>query len=145
VAVRALVDRAPPQLAAAVDRQHVVDHAGAQQHAARGDRLARRQRHAERAAAARDRRHADVAHVDVRVARELLAPGAAKLVRRRAVAGDEVVDVLGGGVAARPGVAQQDALAGARERQRGGQPAGATADDHDVELRSVTHVTNHVS
>ena len=50
----------------------------------------------------------------------------------RAVSRDEVVNVLGHGVAPRPGVAEQHTLARAPERERGGQTGRASSYDDDV-------------
>jgi hypothetical protein len=63
----------------------------------------------------------DVAGFDVGVGLELLATDAPELTRRHSVAGHEVVDLLGRGVARRPRIAEQDALARDRgpEQQRG--------------------------
>jgi hypothetical protein len=131
MAVRALEDRLAPEGAEALDGQLLVDHAGDQQDPAGVDgRVA--DGDPEGAAVAGDGGDPGVADLDVGVLAELLASDAADLVRRGAVAGEEVVHVLGGGVAARASVAEEDTLAGAAERQGGGEAAGATSHDDDV-------------
>lgn len=75
-----------------------------------------------------------VAGLDVRVRLQLLPADAAKLGRRRAVARDEVVELLRGRIASRPEVAQEHAPAGSPERERSREAGRAASHDDDVVL-----------
>jgi hypothetical protein len=131
VTIRALEDRARPQLAEAVDREHLIDHSGREEDAARPHDSSL-QRHLERSARARDRQDPCITHLYARVLPELVATDAPELTGRRAVARDEVVEVLRCGVPSRPGVTQQDTLARDPERERSGEARRATSNDDDV-------------
>src|SRR5690606_14820127 len=86
----------------------------------------------ERALGPRDAVDLRVAHLDVRIGAELLARDPAEVVGRDSIAGDEVVDPDRRGVAPGTGVADQHALARAAQRQRCGEPGGASTHDEDV-------------
>src|SRR5690349_7720071 len=75
----------------------------------------------------------DVPGLDAGIGFELLAADAPELRGGRAVPGHESVDLLGGGVAPRPGIAEQHAPARAAEVERGGEAGRASSYDDDVE------------
>ena len=75
---------------------------------------------------------AAVAHLHGLVRGELLAGDRAQLRRRRAVAGDEVVQVVGGVVAVPARVEHHHPAVHAPEGERRLQTGGSTAEDDDV-------------
>src|SRR5690606_26708905 len=66
------------------------------------------------------------------VGRQLCTCRIPEVIRRGPIPGDEIVDPLGGGVAAGSGIAEQDLLACAAERQRRRETRGSPPDDDDV-------------
>ena len=131
VTVGTLEDGMAPKLTETFDRQQLVDHTGAQQHAPRCDGF-RAQADAKSAARPRDDADQSVAHLDVRVAGELLATDLSKLFRRCSVARDEVVNLLRGRVASRARITEQHALAAATERERSREATWSASHDDDV-------------
>src|SRR5690606_7820448 len=109
VAKGALEDGPTPEPVEARDGEHLVDHAGREEDAPGRDGSAGK-RHPERVAVASDRGDGLVAELHARIGRELRAADAAKLLRRRAIARDEVLDVLCRRVPARPAIAEDHAL-----------------------------------
>ena len=65
---------------------------------------------------------------------DLFSAGGQQLGRREPVRAQEALDVGGRGVARLPGVDHHDPAPGAGQDQRGGEPRGASADDHHVVL-----------
>ncbi len=134
-------DVTSPVLAQARDVGQVVDESGGDDEAA-GVELPGGADDGERAVGVPGRTGRGGRHDRPAVAADLLGTAALQLERADAVAGQEVVDAVRGGV---PGVLRVEhghAPPGAAEGDGGGQAGGATADDEDVEQVGV-RVSEH--
>jgi hypothetical protein len=136
----ALKDALAPELAKPREIGEQIDHAHREEHAPRLDG-ARRRAHGERRSfpLALDGLNRVVTQGDRLVDPELLPADAAELGGRRAVARDEIVELLRRGVAGRARVEEHDAPAGAPAGERGAQACGATSHDDDVVRLGFSH------
>jgi hypothetical protein len=129
--VGTLKHRVPPELGHALDGRWQIHHAGTQQHATHHEGLAPHP-DLEGPAGAADVFDTLVTQLDGGIGQELLAAHRAKLIGRCAITGDEVVDVFGPRIAARPPITQQHPLARAAQGKGGREPGGAAADDEHI-------------